>query len=244
MSPDGLRGDGAGGEVGVWSVVEDRHPLDPPHHHGMESVRSLEAELTQHGDAHTRPPEDVRCYVPHEYHDRRRRSIRMTQVNRREFLVKSTICTVAMRLVGIAAVPTGLFLPRSVVADDAPATPTVEQWMDAWMKETKVPTGTLHLSRYREPIYFLTKGISWVPSPTQQADFQRVDVPIGFVTDLASIPRIFWSILRPDGAYTYPAIVHDYLYWDADAAKTRRRHDPKTRDGGIRGRNCDAHRYL
>jgi hypothetical protein len=40
-----------------------------------------------------------------------------------------------------------------------------------------------------------------------------VTVPIGFVTDFASIPRIFWSILPPDGKYTYPAILHDYLYW-------------------------------
>jgi hypothetical protein len=29
MSPDGLRGVGAGGDVGGWAVVEDRHPLDP-----------------------------------------------------------------------------------------------------------------------------------------------------------------------------------------------------------------------
>jgi hypothetical protein len=38
-------------------------------------------------------------------------------------------------------------------------------------------------------------------------------VPTGFVTDFASIPRVFWSALRPDGLYTYAAIVHDYLYW-------------------------------
>ena len=29
MSPDGLRGGGAGGDVGGRAVVEDRHPLDP-----------------------------------------------------------------------------------------------------------------------------------------------------------------------------------------------------------------------
>jgi hypothetical protein len=40
-----------------------------------------------------------------------------------------------------------------------------------------------------------------------------VEVPKGFVTDLASIPRLFWSWLRPDGEYAYAAIVHDYLYW-------------------------------
>jgi hypothetical protein len=40
-----------------------------------------------------------------------------------------------------------------------------------------------------------------------------VEVPVGFVTDLASIPPIFYSILRPDGNYAFAAIVHDYLYW-------------------------------
>jgi hypothetical protein len=24
---------------------------------------------------------------------------------------------------------------------------------------------------------------------------------------------VFWSLLPPDGNYTYPAIIHDYLYW-------------------------------
>ena len=38
-------------------------------------------------------------------------------------------------------------------------------------------------------------------------------MPVGFVTDLASIPQLFWSMLRPDGEYAYAAIVHDYLYW-------------------------------
>ena len=37
-------------------------------------------------------------------------------------------------------------------------------------------------------------------------------VPAGFVTDLASIPRLFWNILPPFGKYTRAAIVHDWLY--------------------------------
>ncbi len=40
-----------------------------------------------------------------------------------------------------------------------------------------------------------------------------ITVPIHFVTDLASIPAIFFQILPPDGPYTFPAIVHDWLYW-------------------------------
>ncbi|MEO8327450.1 MAG: DUF1353 domain-containing protein [Nitrospirota bacterium] len=55
--------------------------------------------------------------------------------------------------------------------------------------------------------------MSWTPNPGQEK-YAAVTVPTGFVTDLASIPRIFWSLLRPDGEYAYGAIVHDYLYWE------------------------------
>jgi hypothetical protein len=89
---------------------------------------------------------------------------------------------------------------------------TIERWMDEWMKRDRAPVGTLHLSRFADPVYFLTKPINWKPNPGQEI-FAAVRVPIGFVTDFASIPRIFWSILPPDGKYTYPAILHDYLYW-------------------------------
>ena len=36
-------------------------------------------------------------------------------------------------------------------------------------------------------------------------------VPQGYVTDFASIPRIFWRILPPWGKYGKAAVVHDYL---------------------------------
>ena len=88
----------------------------------------------------------------------------------------------------------------------------MEAWMNEWMSVSKAPGGMLRLSRFREPIYFLTDSISWRPNAGQEA-YQAVTVPAGFVTDLASIPRIFWSLLRPDGDYAYAAIVHDYLYW-------------------------------
>ena len=38
-------------------------------------------------------------------------------------------------------------------------------------------------------------------------------VPIGFVTDFASIPPALQSIIRQNGRYLLPAVVHDYLYW-------------------------------
>lgn len=39
-----------------------------------------------------------------------------------------------------------------------------------------------------------------------------ITVPKGFVTDLASVPRAFWSIFPPFGKYTVAAVVHDFLY--------------------------------
>ena len=67
------------------------------------------------------------------------------------------------------------------------------------------------MGRFRDRIYYLDQEIRWSPGPGQ--DGPAVVVPAGFVTDLASIPRVFWSLLPPDDAYTFPAIVHDYLYW-------------------------------
>jgi Protein of unknown function (DUF1353) len=47
----------------------------------------------------------------------------------------------------------------------------------------------------------------------------HVDVPVGFQTDFASIPRPFWIILPKWGRYGNAAVVHDWLYW----AQTRPR---------------------
>jgi hypothetical protein len=48
-----------------------------------------------------------------------------------------------------------------------------------------------------------------------------ITVPKGFITDGASIPRIFWSLLGPFGPYFQAAIVHDYLYSDRNQSITR-----------------------
>lgn len=39
-----------------------------------------------------------------------------------------------------------------------------------------------------------------------------ISVPKGFITDLASVPRVFWSVFPPHGKYAKAAIIHDYLY--------------------------------
>lgn len=48
-----------------------------------------------------------------------------------------------------------------------------------------------------------------------------ITVPAGFITDGASIPRIFWTILAPFGEYFEAAIIHDYLYTEANRKFTR-----------------------
>jgi hypothetical protein len=94
-------------------------------------------------------------------------------------------------------------------AEDSAA---IAAWMDAWMSEQKATIGNLHLGRFVEPIYYLLKPTRWLPDPGQE-NLKPVTVPVGFVTDFASIPRVFWSVLPPDGKYTHSAIVHDFLYW-------------------------------
>ncbi len=49
-------------------------------------------------------------------------------------------------------------------------------------------------------------------------------VPDGFVTDFASVPRIFWIILPPWGRYGAAAVIHDYLYKN-HLGKTRKQAD-------------------
>ncbi|MGV7219654.1 DUF1353 domain-containing protein [Bradyrhizobium sp. UFLA05-112] len=86
--------------------------------------------------------------------------------------------------------------------------------MTAWMSDpARTSDSPLHLGRFNEPIYYLLDPISWEPSARQGGGLKAVTVPKGFVSDLASVPRIFWSALRPDGTYAYAAIIHDYLYW-------------------------------
>ncbi|EGW3281002.1 DUF1353 domain-containing protein [Salmonella enterica] len=56
-----------------------------------------------------------------------------------------------------------------------------------------------------------------------------ISVPSGFVTDLATVPRIFWMLLPPDGKYAKAAIIHDYMY--DNALRTKKEADKIFLDG-------------
>ena len=62
--------------------------------------------------------------------------------------------------------------------------------------------------------YYITKPLTWKSESSFQIDVNIVKVPEGFVTDLASIPQLFWQWIPPMGPYGYAAIVHDFLYWE------------------------------
>jgi hypothetical protein len=55
-----------------------------------------------------------------------------------------------------------------------------------------------------------------VASPLEWSDpvYGRLVAPVGFMTDLASIPRLFRNLpaFDPNGASRRPAVLHDWLY--------------------------------
>ena len=64
-------------------------------------------------------------------------------------------------------------------------------------------------------------------------------VPKGFITDGASVPRIFWPVFPPFGPWLKAAILHDWLY--ATGKVSRKEADRLFRDGAcavapVRGR--------
>ena len=46
---------------------------------------------------------------------------------------------------------------------------------------------------------------------TKESD-EVIGIPAGFITDFASVPRIFWSVIPPWGKYGKAAVVHDFCY--------------------------------
>jgi hypothetical protein len=69
--------------------------------------------------------------------------------------------------------------------------------------------------------WILFAPLQWTIGATHDS----ITVPIGFVTDLASIPQMLWSIgLRPEGQYSRAAIVHDYLYWSQNCTREQADH--------------------
>jgi hypothetical protein len=52
-------------------------------------------------------------------------------------------------------------------------------------------------------------------------DGTRVEVPAGFVTDFASVPRLFWRVLPPWDKHKRASVLHDWLYTEQLVSKKR-----------------------
>jgi Protein of unknown function (DUF1353) len=130
---------------------------------------------------------------------------------RRSFLKIAGVTSIAMS--------TGLMAKTGVSDPPYADNLAADEWIKKWMKSLGSVSEPLHLGRFSDRMYFLRKAIGWKPNPGQ--DLPEINVPVGFVTDFASIPRVFWSLLPPDGQYTYPAIIHDYLYWDQSISRDK-----------------------
>lgn len=86
---------------------------------------------------------------------------------------------------------------------------------DSWMGSvigTKAFDAPGAWSKFSDNMFYLQSPLPWKPNVSSQI-ISPVTVPKGFVTDLASIPRPFWSLMPRDGSYADAAVLHDYLYW-------------------------------
>lgn len=58
-------------------------------------------------------------------------------------------------------------------------------------------------------------GVHWdldKPFVAWDDDLGRIEVPLEFVTDLGSIPKIFQNVISPEGRPLRAYLIHDYLY--------------------------------
>jgi hypothetical protein len=50
---------------------------------------------------------------------------------------------------------------------------------------------------------------------------ETIDVPIGFLTDFASVPRPLWWLFPRWGKYGNAAVIHDFCYWEQKYSRKR-----------------------
>lgn len=65
------------------------------------------------------------------------------------------------------------------------------------------------------PLFMVAYPLRYVTND----NMYEIVVPVGFVSDLASIPRLLWWWQGPQEGTMAPAIIHDYLYWEQSCAK-------------------------
>jgi hypothetical protein len=59
------------------------------------------------------------------------------------------------------------------------------------------------------------------PFSVQLRNKEIITVPIGFATDYASVPRLFWRLFPPWDDYSPAAVIHDYIYVVGDRPRRK-----------------------
>lgn len=85
------------------------------------------------------------------------------------------------------------------------------------------------MSRFTELLVIspLSDGRNWVIRKEfgyavgSEDSKEVINVPVGFVTDFASVPRPLWWLFPKWGKYGNAAVIHDYLYWDQRCSKKK-----------------------
>ena len=83
------------------------------------------------------------------------------------------------------------------------------------------------MSRFTEVLVVspLADGRTWVTRREfgydigEEGSGNSIDVPVGFMTDFASVPRALWMILPRWGKYGNAAVIHDYCYWKQSGSR-------------------------
>jgi hypothetical protein len=119
-------------------------------------------------------------------------------------------------------------LPRRLLARDAEGEMIERRMLKAWplllpllgscatpMRLIPPPVDRIDFINGRE--FILTQPYRYEVGKSRQA----IEVPAGFVTDFASIPRVLWDLLPPEGRYGRATVVHDYLYWSQTCTRAQ-----------------------
>lgn len=80
---------------------------------------------------------------------------------------------------------------------------------------------------YAQPILMPLSDTDWVLHEDYYVKSKHFSfvIPKGFVTDLASVPKVLWNLYPPFGLYTGAAVAHDYLYRTTKMKVTREQAD-------------------
>ena len=86
----------------------------------------------------------------------------------------------------------------------------------------KAFTAPLTVTKQASGLWKVARTFRYYVKEIGGSDF--VEVPAGFSTDFASVPRGLWNLFPPDGPWTQAAVLHDALYsMQGDIPKGRAR---------------------